>query len=217
LEFKNEICKILNPIVQTQWLNNFHIFSELNTSSISLANDIIENKKIILFAQNLQNGYKEKYIYGFYNNGTGIFYNRNKNIFDSFKKMDFPESKKLIDDISYIEMDYEGYLLSTPIENNLYLIDYIDDRILKKEIEATYYSTFNKIILMEKEEESTIPDYLACYIYCKDKNKLDDCYLKMKDYEAEEEELTEKASMKEPIKMSIWARQSAAAARYSRI
>ena len=52
LEFKNEICKILNPIVQTQWLNNFHIFSELNTSSISLANDIIENKKIILFALN---------------------------------------------------------------------------------------------------------------------------------------------------------------------
>ena len=203
LEFKNEICKILNPIVQKQWLNNFHIFSELNTSSISLANDIIENKKIILFAQNLQNGYKEKYLYGFYNNGTGIFYNKNKNTFDSFKKMDFPENKKLIDDISYIEMDYEGYLLSTPIENNLYLLDYIDDKISKKEIDAKHYSTFNKIILMEKEDESRIPDYLTCYIYCKDKTKLDDdCYLMMKDYEAEEEELTEKVSMKESIKVN---------------
>ena len=150
LELKNEICKIFNPIVQKQWLNNFHIFSELNTSSISLANDIIENKKIILFAQNLENGYKEKYLYGFYNNGTGIFYNRNKNTFDSFKKMDFPENKKLIDDISYIEMDYEGYLLSAPIENNLYLIDYIEDKLSKKEIETIDYSTFNKIILMEK-------------------------------------------------------------------
>jgi len=202
LEFKNDICKILNPIVQKQWLNNFHIFSELNTSSISLANDIVENTKIILFAQNLQNGYKEKYLYGFYNNGTGIFYNKNKNIFDSFKKMDFPESQKLIDDISYIEMDYEGYLLSTPLENNLYLIDYTDDKIAKKPINTTNYLTFNKIILMEKEDESRIPDYLTCYIYCKDKTKLDDeCYLMMKDYEAEEEELTEKVSMKEAIKV----------------
>ena len=78
-----------------------------------------------------------------------------------------PENKKLIDDISYIEIDYEGYLLSTPIENNLYLIDYIDEKYLKK-IGKTDHSKFHKIILMEKEDESIIPDYLNFYIFCKD-------------------------------------------------
>ena len=199
LELQNEICKINNPIVKQQWLNNFHIFSGVSTSSISYANDIIENQKIILFAQNLQN-VKEKYLYGFYNNGTGIFYNKNKKIFESFKKMVLPDNGKLIDKIGYIEMDYDGYLLSTPTENNLYLLDYIDDKISKKEIDTSAYST-DKIILMEREDESIDPDYLTCYIYCKDKSNLDNCYLMMKNFEASEEELTENESMKENIKV----------------
>ena len=201
-EFQNKICVIYNPIIKTQWLNNFHIFSESSTSLASIANDIINNQKVILFSQNVnkENGYIEKYMFGFNNNGTGIFYDKNKNIFESFKKMDFPEKAKLVEKIGYIEMDYEGYLLTTPIDNGLYLIDYIDNKITKKEINIPAYST-DKIILMEREDESISPDYSISYIYCKGSPNINDCYLMMKNFEAEEEQLTEKLSMNENIRI----------------
>jgi len=74
-------------------------------------------------------------------------------------------------------------------------------KLKKKEIDPPAYST-DKIILMEREDESTEPDYLTSYIYCKDKNNIDNCYLMMKNFEASEEELTENESMKkESIKV----------------
>ena len=201
-EFSNNICKIYNPIIKTQWLNKFHFFSELNNSFISLANDIIDNEKIIFFSQNINknNEYKEKYIYGFYKNGTGIFYDPKKNIFESLKKIDFPENTKLVDKIGYLEMDYIGYILTTPIENKLFLIDYEDNKITKKEIDIPAYST-DKIILMEEEDESIDPDYTISYIYCKDISTLNECYLMMKNFEADAEILDENSSMKPTIKV----------------
>ena len=202
-EYKSQVCKILNDIVKTQWLNNFHIFSDSNTSSVSIADDIIDNQKIILFAQNINKdeGYIEKYIYGFYKNGTGIFYDKNKNIFDSFKKMSFTEKDKLVDKIGYIEIDDDGYILTTPINNYLYLIDYKDNKITKKLISPSAYSA-DKIILMEEEDEERDPDYTTCYIYCKSSTNLNNCYLMMKTFEANEAGLTEISSMEENIKVN---------------
>ena len=199
-EYKFETCIIYNQIIKDQWLNKTHIFSELPTSSISIADDTIENQKIILFAQNMnrEKGFIEKYMYGFYKNGTGIFYNKNKNSFESFKKIDFTENGKLIDKISYIEMNNNGYLLTTPIENNLYLIDYIDNKITKKEIDTPAYST-DKIIFMKKEDTTSNSHYLSSYINCKDNTN--DCYLMMKKFKTDKTQLTEDFSMKENIKV----------------
>ena len=201
-EFSNKTCKINNPIIEVQWLNKFHIFSELNNSFISLANDIISNSKIIFFSQNINknNDYKEKYIYGFYKNGTGIFYDKTKNIFESLRKIDFPENKRLVDKIGYLEMDYIGYILTTPIVNNLYLIDYEDNKTFKHEIDIPAYST-DKLILMEEESESIDPDYTISYIYCKNTIFLNECYLMMKNFEADLEILDENSSMKPTIKV----------------
>ena len=201
-EFLNNICIISNPLIKTQWLNNFHIFSQLNTSSVSIANDIISNEKIIFLAQNIikEKEYVEKYIYGFYKNGTGLFYNKNKNIFESLIKFEFPVANKLIDKLGYIEMDYDGYLLTTPIDNNIYLIDYEGNEIIKKEIDIPGYSG-DKIILMQEEDESSDPDYTISYIYCKDLIKLNECYLILKNFEGDLEILEENASMKPIIQV----------------
>ena len=200
-EFKNEICILYNPIMNIQWLNNFYFFSGTSSSSVSIADDIITNQKIILFAQNLnrENGYIEKYMYGFYMNGTGIFYNKNKNTFESFKKMDFTGNGKLIDKISYIEMNNKGYLLTAPIENNLYIIDYTKNLITKNEIDIPAYTT-DKIILLEKDDKSNNQNYLSTYIYCKDKSN-NDCYLMMKKFIAEKKQLKQNLSMKANIKV----------------
>ena len=201
-EYENQICKIYNPIIETQWLNNFHIFSDLNNSAISFANDIISNEKYLFFAQSLNklSGYTEKYLFGFYKNGTGIFYNKNTKNYESFKKFDFPDDIKLIDKIGYLEMDYMGYILTSPILNNLYIINYEENKIIKKEIDIPAFST-DKIILIEKEDETTEPDYTISYIYCKDITTLKECYLMMKNFEADAEELTENSSMKPDIRI----------------
>ena len=200
-EYLSGICQIYNPIIKEQWLNKFNIFSELNNSAVSLAIDIISNEKIIFLSQNINkdNDYTEKYIYGFYKNGTGLFYNRNKNIFESLKKMVFSDNK-LIDKIGYLEMDYTGYILTTPINNYLYLIDYEENYIIKSEIDTPAFST-DRIILMQEEDEASDPDYTVSYIYCKDLTNLNECYLMMKNFEADQEILEENLSMKPEIKI----------------
>ena len=201
-EFLNNMCKINNPIIKTQWLNKFNIFSESNTNSVSIANDIISNEKIIFMAQNIDksNEYLDKYFCGFFNNGTGLFYNRKNNNFDSCIKLEFPEKNKLIDKIGYIEMDYNGYILTSPLDKFIYLIDYEDKKITKKEIDTPAYSA-DKIFLMQEEDESTDPDYTISYIYCKDSTILNECYLMMKNFEADLEMLEENASMKPSIRI----------------
>ena len=201
-EYQKEICKILNPIAKIQWLDNPHYFSEVNNSEISVAQDFVSFDKIFLMSQNTNkaNGYKEKYLYGFHNNGAGLFYNKNKDIYDSFKKFDFLDNVKLIDKIGYIEMDYDGYLLTTPIDNYLYILDYEDDKIIKTQIDTPAYST-DKIIVMEIEDESIDPDYISTYIYCKEGTNLKECYLMMKDFEADEEELDERVSTRPVIRV----------------
>ena len=199
-EYKYQICVIYNETAKAQWLNDFHFFSELSNSSFSIGYDIIKNQKMLLFSQNInkENGNIDKYVYGFYNNGTGIFYNRDKDIYESFKKINFPENIKLDDKIGHIEMDYDAYYLLSPVENNLYFINYLDNKITKKEIDIPAYSA-DKIIIMEKEDNSKESDYFSCYIYCKNKTNINDCYLMMKNFESDEKQLTD--SKKENIKV----------------
>ena len=187
-EFQNNICTIYNPIVKTQWLNKFHIFSEESTSSICLANDIISNDKLIFMAQSQEMGYTEKYLYGFYNNGSGIFYDKEKNVFNTNKKLTFSVSEKLIENLAYVEIDSNPYLLTTPIENNLYLINYNKEEKKEKKIDTSSYFS-DKIILRQQQTRINNPEYLIDYIYCK--NYDSDCYLMMKNFEASDGQINE--------------------------
>ena len=197
LEYKYQICVKYNQNIKIQWLNDFQDFFELDSSSESFSFDIIKNQKMNIIVQNINkgNGNIEKNIFGFYKNGTGIFYNKNKDTYNSFKKISFPENENSDDNIEYIPMENDGYYLTTAIENNLYLIDLTNNKIIKKEIDNPNYS-YEKIILTEKESTSGKPNYLASYIYCKDKTNLNDCYLMMKNIEINTRQLIENPTIK---------------------
>ena len=184
-EYKNNICTIYNPIVKEQWLNNFHIFSEESTSSICLANDIISNTKIIFLAQSQEFGYTHKYLFGFYNNGSGIFYDENKNNFNTFQQLSFPVSDNLIENLALVEIDSKEYLLTTPIKDTLNIIDYKSDSKYEKKIDFSAYSS-DKIILKENKTSLKNPEYLTDFIYCKN-NDLENCYIMMKNFEANDQ------------------------------
>ena len=188
-EYESSICTIYNPIVKTQWLNVFHTFSEESTSSVCLAEDIISNEKIIFLAQSQEMGYTDKYLYGFYNNGSGIFYDKNENVFNTYKKLTYPPPQKLIENLAYIELDTNGYLLTTPIENNLNLINYDTEEKEVKRIDPSAYST-DKIILKQEKTLSTNREYLTDYIYCKN-NDNKQCYMMMKNFEENGQQLIE--------------------------
>ena len=188
-EYESNICTILNPTVKTQWLNHFHIFSEGSTSSVSIAEDIMSDEKLILFAQSQEMGYTEKYLYGFNNNGSGIFYDDKKGFNDTYKTFTFPVSQNLIENLAYVEVDSEGYLLTTPIEKNLYLINYNTDEKVENAIDSPAYST-DKIILKQNKTSSTNQEFLVDYINCKDQD-LQLCYLMMKSFEENDKQLIE--------------------------
>ena len=189
-EYESNICTIYNSIVKEQWLNNFHTFSEgVSTSSISIAQDIMSNEKIILLAQGQEMGYTDKYLYGFYNNGTGIFYEKREKLYNSYKRFTFPVSQNPIENLAYVEIDSYGYLLTTPIENNLYLINYTTDEKAEKSIDTSAYST-DKVILNQNKTSSSNLQLLIDYINCKDRD-LQQCYLVMKNFEENDKQLIE--------------------------
>ena len=192
-EFEDNTCTIYNPIVKTQWLNNFHIFAEESTSSICLANNILLNDKIILLAQSQEMGYSEKYLFGYYNNGSGLFYDENKNNYNSFKKITFPVSRNEIEKLAYIELNEEGFLLTTPTGDYLNLINYNEDERTEIKIDVSAYST-DKIILRQNKTSAKNAEYLTDFIYCKE-NNLENCYIMMKNFEEDGTKLTEVTSL----------------------
>ena len=186
-EYQSEICIIYNPIVKAQWLNSFHIFSDESTSSVCSANDIISDEKTILLAQSQEMGYTEKYLYGFNKNGTGIFYDKEKNLFDTYKKLSWSFSQNLIGNMAYIEIDSDQYLLTTPIEDILYLIDYNTGKIVEeKKIDSSAYFT-DRVILKQKKTSSKEAEYLVDYIYSKESKY----YIMMKNFQAKDGKLNE--------------------------
>ena len=198
-EFESKICLINNDTLKEQWLNNFHIFSEESTSSVCLSEDIISNEKVIFLAQGLENGYTDKYLYGFYKNGSGIFYDENKKLFNNYKTILFPVQEDLIKNLAYIEIDSDGYLLTTPVKNNLYLINYKDGDKSDIKLELPAYST-DRIILRQKKTSAKNAEYITDYIYCEN-NDLEQCYLQMINFEASNNDLKETNSLTSKVKV----------------
>jgi len=201
-EFQDKTCQIYHPIIKTQWLNNFHIFSELNNSLISIETDINPNIKTIFFSQNIDesNDKKEKYLFGFYGHGAGIFTDETENFFEIYKKISFPKNSKYFDKIAYIEINFQGYLLTTPIGKYFYLIDYENDKIKTNELDIPSY-TADKIIILKVPEDSVTHDFAISYIYCNDIIKKENCYLMIKMFGIENEKIYEKYSMKKLVEV----------------
>ena len=106
-EFDNNICSISNPFIKTQWLNNIHFFNQKGISNIC----VVQNSKngLFLIAQEFTSG--DKYIFGFSQDGNGLFLNGLNRTFYSFETIDFP-TNKYTEIFHSVHIDDNEYLLS---------------------------------------------------------------------------------------------------------
>ena len=86
-EFAQQKCIIANYYIQTQWLNNLHIFYEKYMSHISVS---MSPKGELFLSSHKVNDDFDKYLFGFSSEGEGLFYNNETNSYTSFETIDFP-------------------------------------------------------------------------------------------------------------------------------
>ena len=86
-EFNSGKCKINNNYIKAQWLNNFNKFND--DLSNNLTYEINDKGDLFLLTQKRDNLKINQYLYGFNQNGKGIFYEKEKNKFTSFKTISY--------------------------------------------------------------------------------------------------------------------------------
>ena len=178
-EFDDGTCKINNDYIRIQWLNNFHIFDNSETSYVSY--DINENGDLFLFAQRDDEQHNKKYLYGFSLNGTGILYEKSKKIYTSYKEF-YHQFIEFIEKIKYIKINGEEYLLNFFKNRQLYLFDFNNNEIFTPiEVFNNIPYSLDTMIKLRGNENL----YFFDYIYCKDKYILDNCYIRLMNYKIE--------------------------------
>ena len=178
-EFDNETCKIYNNYIKIQWLNNFHIFGDIDISYA--AYDMNENGDLFLFAQKEDTQYNRKYLYGFSSNGTGILYEKTYKNYTSFKTI-YHQMLEPIHKIKYIKINNEEYLLNILKNKQIYLFDYNNNEIFTKidMFSNAPYSVDTMIKLRGKENI-----YFFDFIFCSDQYIFDHCYIRLMNYKIE--------------------------------
>ena len=174
-EYENNICTISNPFIKSQWLNNIQYFTSEGISKVSTTSNL--NGDLFLIAQGITTeNNSNKYIFAFNKDGIGLFPSKN-NLYESFKTIDFPESK--YPEIFYsVNIEQKDYLLSSPINKEIILIDYNNNKFTTFNLDSSSYFSDEYFILKgynnNDNENDTI--YFNDYIYCKDLVN-NDCYL----------------------------------------
>ena len=163
-------CQIKNEVIQTQWLNNFHVFDDDYTSHVSA--NVNKYGDIFLTAQETV-GVNNKYIIGFSKDGNGLFYNQTTDSFYSFKKIKMP-LREYADNLRYINLKGEDYLIRAPTDDDIYLIDYINDEYIDFYIKPASQG-YGDIFELSGYED----DYFTSYIFCNDTFNVE-CYFHLK-------------------------------------
>ena len=192
-QFNQGICKIYNKYAQIQWLNNFHIFDDFSTY---IDYDIDEKGNLYLIAQKKDEPNYNQYIYGFSPNGSGLFYDKEKNKYTSFRKITykFPD---FIENIKYIEINNEGYLINILKDKQIYLYDISSNEIY---IHSFFYFPFAVDTIIKLKNKDNI--YLFDYIYCIDE-VYSNCYIGFSNYKIEKKNniILEKTNSEELVKV----------------
>ena len=196
-EFDSGKCKINNNYIKTQWLNKFHIFNDDLSSYLTY--DINDKGDLFLLAQKKDNLNINQYLYGFNQNGKGIFYEKEKNKYTSFKSFTY-QFPTFIDKIKYIEINNEGYLLSVLNENKIYLIDYNNNNEIYSH--SLYYKpfSFDSIIKLKNKENV----YFFDFIYCLEETNYDECYIGFINFKIEKKNIfiLENSNSEEVVKVN---------------
>ena len=122
-EFENKTCIISNSLQKIQWMNNFHLFGDYYLSHVCPISN--EKGEVFLMSQSLAFGDGDKYVFGFFSNGDGLFYDAEKDYHYSFTTIDF-QGSTYPEIFKYVENNKKGYLLSTTFDEYMYLIDYVN-------------------------------------------------------------------------------------------
>ena len=192
-EFNQGICQIYNNYIKKQWLNNFHSFD--NTSTY-IDYDINEKGDLFLLAQKKDEPNYNQYIYGFSKNGTGLFYDKEKNKYSSFRKITY-RFQNFIENIKYIEINNEGYLINILRDKQIYLYDFNNNEIYTH---SFFYIPFSvDTIIKLKNKDNT---YLFDFIYCVDEI-FSNCYIGFSTYKIEKKNsfVLEKTNSEELLKV----------------
>ena len=182
-EFQSQLCVISNNIIQTQWLNAIHITDMDYTTQIT--STMSDNGTIFITSQE-QEGVNNKYFFGLDQNGQGIFYNKTTNSYRTFIKIELPENKISANE-KYIEINNRGYLISAPMDNHIFLYDYLDNSYNEFLLKTPALYSDSVIKYIDHEDV-----YFTSYIHCNDTDhkichtKLLSFYLNDFDYTADE-------------------------------
>ena len=179
-DFEDKICVVANPFIKTQWLNNIHVFSLDPISDVCTAT----NWKGDLFL--MGQGYSEenertKYLYAFYKDGNGLFYDDEYESYYSFETIKMPENK--IPETFYsVHIDNKEYLLSSQVENQMFLIDMYNKNYTIYTLDTFNHYSGDLLRLKGYYDDEEIEDedervYFTDYTYCLDRGTFNDCFL----------------------------------------
>ena len=193
-DYENNICTISNPFIETQWLNNIHYFSSESISHICATSN--EKGELFLIAQGFTSKTAgDKYIFGFYKDGTGLFREGNTNTQTSFITIDLPDNK--YSELFYsVEIGKIEYLLSTQTQNEMLLIDYRNQNYKSFTLDT---NTFFSDIIFELKGDFNEKTFFTNYVFCIEKGNYNDCYLGLRLFKLENKELTIIAEKKDEI------------------
>ena len=167
-EFEDNICQISNPFIKSQWLNKIHFFLDKEITNICA----ISNSKGELFLMGQEFSKGNKYIYAFSKDGNGLFVNYINQTKYSFESFSFPEYR-YTEVFQSVEIDNNNYLLSTQNLNEMFLFDYRNKNFTNFKFNITVHYSEN--IFKLNGYKSLV--YLTSYIYCAEKNDINECYL----------------------------------------
>ena len=172
-EFENKTCIISNSLQNIQWMNNFHLFGDYYLSHVCPISN--EKGEVFLMSQSMAFGDGDKYLFGFFSNGDGLFYDAEKDYHYSFTPIDF-QGRTYPEIFKYVENNKKGYLLSTTFDEYMYLIDYVNKNYteLKVDLISQYSDTIFK--LKDYEEET----YFTDFIYCDKKYNFNECWINLR-------------------------------------
>ena len=168
-EFEDKNCIISNSFIKSQWLTKINVFNKNGISNIC----VISNSKndLFLLVQEFSSG--DKYIYGFSEDGNGLFLNQTDKNYYPFETIDFPPN--IYTEIFHaVTIDKKEYLLSTQVYKEMYLIDYINKNYTIFKFNSFVPYSVNIFKLNGYIDEDI---YLTSYIYCTKEYDFNDCNL----------------------------------------
>ena len=167
-DLEDNVCEISNPFIKSQWLNNIHIFALEPISGISVTSN--SKGDLFLMSQGFSNENSNlKYLFAFYQDGTGLFYDKLLNYHYSFEKIDFPEDKNP-DVFHSVFIDEKEYLLSTQNKDEMFLIDFHNKNYSILTLNSTTYFSEDIFRLKGYFDDESIEDedervYFTDYIH----------------------------------------------------